>query len=104
MSLWDRRPIDGSRADHVVFASAADMADRDPAWISIFFPKLNNELKNEISILFFFFWKNEFVKFSFFFSKIWKKYKKPSFLFYKKIKNGCKIVFNFQQKWKMKMN
>ena len=103
MSLWDRRPVDRSRADHVMLASAADMADRDPAWISFFFPKLNNELKNEISILLLFFGKMNSLNFHFFFRKFEKKIlKNLHFYFTKKLKMVVKLfsIFNRNEKWK----
>ena len=60
-----------------------------------------------ISIWFFFEnWKMNALNFNFLFLKTWKKKsKKSSFSFLQKNefwKMGCKIVFNFQQKWKMK--
>ena len=95
-------------ADHVMLAS---VANRRKKWICNFLQNwiMNLQTKSPYFYLFFGELKNEFVKFSFF-SKIWKmKSKNLHFHFYKKMKNefwnmGCKIGFNFQHKWKMKMN
>ena len=108
-------------ADHVMLASAAKMAERDPTehmvviskrrarrkngkkvkkWI--FFPNLNNELKNKISI------SLNSLNLNLNFSKIWKKKSKNlRFYFYKKWKMNFEkwvvkffSIFNRNEKWK----